>query len=649
MTNHSSAFNPTTTNLPPAQFADVLCAAETLMHQGQLQEAQTITTAVLKQSPYEPTALNLLGLILLHQQQPELAATKIRQAVTEAPYTADYHYNLGCVLVALDQLESAHQSFEQALALNPNHAAAHNNLGATLLKQKRYPEAQDVLLAAIERDPDNSSLYSNLGSALREQGNLEDARAVLEYAVQLNPQLATAWSNLGDLLCAMGHSATGVACFERALALNPQEASALNNQAHLMLGRGNLVDGWPAYEARKRLNPKDYHRYPFAQWNGEDLSEKTVLVYAEQGVGDEVLYAHCFPDLIGCARQVVIDCDPRLATLFARSFPQAKIHPVARKISQDEPLPVATVDYQVAAGSLPGFFRQHISDFLPHQGYLNTDPARVDYWRQQLAALGVGRKIGFAWRSGLLGVRRGGYTEISDWAPMFGLEGFHWINLQYGDCRDELDYARQHFNAKIIDFGEHGLNLKDDLDDCAALYQALDLVIAPNTAITSVAGAVGAKVWVLSGGWIQLGQGGQLPWYPSLQIVGNRGKDAVCSTKGGHRALAVALDLAALDQPQPTPDDYWQQLVHKLSQHRGNCEGIGYAVVQDIHKSWDTAFVWAMLDVDRSVYSPRGQIKQALLHGYLGEFETASALIESAYAQDDSITDGFVQLAAIMA
>jgi len=165
---------------------------------------------------------------------------------------------------------------------------------------------------------------------------------------------------------------------------------------------------------------------------------------------------------------------------------------------------------------LPQFWRQRLTDFPQQPGYLQPDAARVAVWRRRLAALGPGRKIGFAWRSGVRGARRDvHYSALTDWGPLFAVPGQHWINLQYGECAAELARARADFAVELIVYD--GLNLKDDLDDCAALCQALDLVIAPNIAVALLAAAVGTATWLLGEAWFAHGQTTP-PWYPTLRI-----------------------------------------------------------------------------------------------------------------------------------
>ncbi|EIC22297.1 tetratricopeptide repeat protein [Thiorhodovibrio frisius] len=653
-------------------------------------QAEATARARLADNPYDPQALAELATALLDQGQHEQAAKYLRQALIEAPERAELHFMLGLALEPIGRIRESAAAFEQTIARNPGHADAWNNLGAMHIRLREYEQATNAFVRAAQLQPGNSHYYSNLGSALREQGKLEEARPILEKTVELDPNNACAWTNLGDVLSACNQPQEGSRCYQRALELNPDEPAAAYNQSIERLAGGDLANGWSAYETRKRLTPLAHARYPYPhllppdgpqpnglQANGQapsnadspdppagpgDISDKTILVYAEQGVGDEILFVNCIPDLIRDAGQVIIDCDPRLAALFARSFPEATIHPVDRARNKTGPKPKLPagqeVDYQIAAGSLPGIYRKSLADFPgqgQHQGYLKPDPERVAHWRARLAELGEGRKIGFAWRSGLRSARRDvGYTDIDDWGPILSLPGNKFINLQYGECADELAHAQDSFGVDIVNFGGQELDLKDDLDDCAALYQALDLIIGPNTAVTSLAGATGANVWMLGGGWIRHAQPNP-PWYPGLVAI-NEPLQAACTQPSAQRSLLLAIKLAELDAPKPpvpapqTPEPptihYWGKLAKLFSQTAHHCEGIGHAIAH-YKPQWlcSRAFLQAMTKADQHAKTGEGLILLALLHGYLDDLTQAEKLIEQAYAIDETVQDGFARLA----
>jgi hypothetical protein len=245
----------------------------------------------------------------------------------------------------------------------------------------------------------------------------------------------------------------------------------------------------------------------------------TLLVYAEQGIGDEILFASCLPEVVAAARHCVIDCAPKLAALFQRSFPTATV----RGGYQTDPVDWARslgVDLQIPAGSLPLHLRREASGFPAHAGYLRADAGKVDRWRDRLRALGPGRTIGLSWRGGTARTRaeRRSIT-LAELAPVLGLPGFHFVSLQY-----DQDAA-----AEVTDFGSkfgrlihHWPDAIDDFDETAALVTALDGVVSVCTAVVHLAGALGRPAWVMTPRvpeWRYGAQGERMPWYPSVRLV----------------------------------------------------------------------------------------------------------------------------------
>jgi hypothetical protein len=206
--------------------------------------------------------------------------------------------------------------------------------------------------------------------------------------------------------------------------------------------------------------------------------------------------------------------------LFARSFPAAEAIP-----RTDPPHPsTRQAELQTPAGSAGRWLRPSLERFprgFPHdKGYLRASAPRVSHWRARVGALGAGFKAGICWRSGLMaGLRRLDCTDLRDWDPVLTVPGVHFVNLQYDDCRAELDHALARFGVPI--HGWPDIDLKKDIDEVAALMTALDLVVSVGTSVACLAGALGRPVWQLtltsSGDLWTMGQS-CVPWFPSMRI-----------------------------------------------------------------------------------------------------------------------------------
>jgi len=281
---------------------------------------------------------------------------------------------------------------------------------------------------------------------------------------------------------------------------------------------GNFSEGWPEYEWRWAGNGLSYRPFPQPVWEGEPLGGKTILVYSEQGVGDEIMFASCIPDLIERAGHVIIDCERRLAPLFQRSFPIATIHggPQINDMSWLSGVP--SVDVQVAIGSLPLYLRHNFDDFHRHSGYLVPEPTKLARWRKRFRELGSGLKVGISWRGGNPSKMRNRSTPLTLWSEILTSPGIHFINLQYGNCKDELAEAKQSLGIEIHDW-EDADPLKD-LDDFSAQISALDLVISIDNSTVHMAGALATPVWILlpfAPEWRWLTDRDDSYWYPNVR------------------------------------------------------------------------------------------------------------------------------------
>jgi hypothetical protein len=254
-------------------------------------------------------------------------------------------------------------------------------------------------------------------------------------------------------------------------------------------------------------------------WNGEPLDGKNVLVCAEQGIGDQIMFASCLPDLISRINHCVVECESRLVPLFERSFPGTSAIPRHGGNQLERTAVLSTLDVHVPLGSLPRYFRRDIRAFTAHDGFLKVDHDRRDNWRERFASVGEGLRIGVSWRGGSKGKEaRQRSTLLSQWWEICSVTGTHFINVQYGDCRAELATAEQQ-GIKIHHYEESD-PLKD-MDDFAALLQALDLVISVDNATVHMAGALGVPVWTLLpyvADWRWLRDRSDSPWYPSMRL-----------------------------------------------------------------------------------------------------------------------------------
>ena len=413
-------------------------------------------------------------------------------------------------------------SYNKAIELKPDWVEAYINRSDALTKLGRLGAAVASCDQAIQLKPNYAEAYSNRGSALTELGQLEEAMVSYNKAIELKPDYAEAYSNRGNALKALGQLEAAVDSYDQAIELKPDYAEAHWNLSLALLLLGDLRNGWPKYEYGKLIK-KDKRRLahaPYPLWDREPLADKVILVTAEQGIGDQVMFASCLPDLINLnPKQIILECDLRLAPLFARSFPGIDVQDRKERKNVDWLNEIGDIDFQIATGSLPGFFRQQLSHFPSSRSFLVSNTVLRDKWRRRYDDLGQGMKIGISWTGGAKDSRKKAEAPaLEQWLSLLRMRAC-FINLQYGDHGQELRQLEESSGIHIYDWED--VDPLTDLDNQAAQIAELDLVISFDNATVQIAGAIGKKTWVLvptPPRWVWVLDRSDSPWYPAAKL-----------------------------------------------------------------------------------------------------------------------------------
>lgn len=507
---------------PPAPQDAVALRERAVEHAmaGALGEAQRILEAALHLEAGSADTLSLLGNVHLLRQERTLAEARYRAALAAAPGHAAALANLGILLDADGRREEAADCFRRAIDADPG--AEHAMLRLVELVPDDVVPVDDIarLRRVVARDPYHAVAHAALGRLLL-RGRFDAARALaaLERALSLGVGDAGTLTAYGMALHETGRFDAALEAFGRALDVDATHVHARFHRAVTLLTLGRYAQAWPDYELRLRSEDRRLPALPTPQWQGEPLYGKTILVHGEQGLGDEILFASCLPEIIAQARNCVIDCSPRLAGLFARAFPGAAVQGRAPGAPLDlRSLPA--IDYQTPAGSLPRFLRNGPGSFPRHEGYLRADAGRVAAWRERLRALGDGRKIGLSWRGGTPRTR----TERRSLAPpllapLLREPGLHFVSLQYGDDAGTEAIALSAASGRPVHQFPAAIA---DYEETAALAVALDGIVSVCTAIVHLGGALGRPVWVATPQvpeWRYGCAGERMAWYPSVRLV----------------------------------------------------------------------------------------------------------------------------------
>ncbi len=511
--------------------------------QGRFDQAAAAYREALRTRPDYAEAMGNLGAVLRTLNRSGEAEGVLRQALALAPHLADARAALGLALLDLDRADEGEAILREALRQRPDHAGAllalagalqrrsqpaeapyrrhmtvqpsdaeaWNGWGLELQKRDRIDEAAGAFAKALRLAPLMTEALTNLGSVRRLQGRSAEAAVLQRRALDLRPDYAAAHSNLGQALQDLGDDRAAENSFTRALEFDPKELTARFNRALLRLRHGRLKAGWEDYADRftsGRLGrPREF---PMPEWGGEDLTGRRLLLWAEQGLGDELMFGSILSDLVGRVGSLIIECDPRLVPLFQRSFPSAQARaPTARPDDADRHLPF---------GSLPRLLRGRLADFPARSGWLVPDQARAADWRGRLAGLGPGLTVGVAWTSRRITTeRRAAYTTLDQWGPLLRLPHMRIVSLQYDGREEEIAAAERRFGVTIHRWSD--LDQTADLEGTAALIAGLDLAVTVASSAGEFAGALGVPVWRLGNpDWTHLGAETR-PWFPSMRSL----------------------------------------------------------------------------------------------------------------------------------
>ena len=511
---------------------------------------RSLLRAIELEHDFAPAHLEL-GLNYRDQGKFEDAADYLQLAAHFAPESAAAAFELGETLAKLARVDAAKAAYREALARDRRHGAAWLGLANLLKTDGELAESIDCYRFAVACEPAGANAHARLGYALYRMGRHDEARPCFDAALALEPDLMEAHHNLGLMLLETGNAAAALESFGRALAIGPElietraciahalrdlgrldEAiaqydavlaqhpnftDAVINRSYALLMKDDYADGWDAYARRFTSGAMVARGFPYPEWQGQPLAGKRLLVYAEQGLGDEIMFASCLPDVLRAGADCVIECNTRLAELFRRSFPQARVHGADKNGDKHWLRKSQPVDVQAAIGSLPQYLRRARADFPARRGYLMADAQRAEFWRGKLAA-GAALRVGIAWRGGTPRSRHlVRSTELPQWLPLLRVPGATFCALQYGDIAAELADLHARSGTTVTPLGD----AVNDLDELAAVISALDLVISIDNTVAHLAGALGQNAWTLladSPEWRYPRAGAAMPWYPSMRL-----------------------------------------------------------------------------------------------------------------------------------
>jgi tetratricopeptide (TPR) repeat protein len=531
----------------PINTAQILQDALSLHQQGRLREAEKLYMRALKAAPDNFDALHLLGLINAQNGQMGEAYRLMSAALRINPNVPDVLINFANVLHGLKRDDEALATIDKALALRPGDPDALLHRGNALIALNRPNDAlpcfdavlardaghRDALLnrgvaratlghheqaladfdAFLARMPSDAEALYNRGTALIELGRYAEALFAFDKVLAAAPQHLRAWTNRGRALQALNRHEEAIASFDKALAIDKNYGDAHFNAALSLLALGNFRRGFADYEWRwKRTGMTDARRgYRGRLWLGEyPIDRRTILLLAEQGLGDTIQFIRYAPLLAQMGANVVLEVQPELKALLSTVSGVASCH------ARGETLPA--FDVYCPLGSLPLALKTETSSVPATLPYVRTDDAQIAKWRPALEGL-PGKRVALTWAGHARHANdRNRSIDLKLLEPLFKCEGISFVSIQR-DLRG--DDAARLAQFGITDFGPR----LADMTDTAAVLALTDLLVSVDTSVVHLAGAMGREAWVMlpfMPDWRWTLTNERSPWYPTMRLFRQR-------------------------------------------------------------------------------------------------------------------------------
>ena len=474
-------------------------------------------------SPESPEIYDLLGTAQVKCQKPQEAKASYEKALEINPNNSGVQTNLGNVLRELGDLEGAQNAYEMSLKIDPDYRQARVSLATVFHELGQYSKAEEIYKLLVVQKSCDVGLYINYSSTLLFQKKVNLAIEVCDEGLQRFGESPELLFSKGHLLGLKGELSQSARVLERLLLISPGHAQgSLALSIHYFLDE-KWSEAWQAYEARFHTGNVSLRPFSHKFWQGEDLSGKTILIWGEQGVGDEVMFISMLPDIINAGADIIFETDERLLPIFQRSFPSVKFW--ARESSPAKELNSPLIDFQCPSGNLGRWLRRGESDFPKCHSFLVTQKSTVEKLRGRYKkARSI--LVGLAWQSKNPEIGEAKSVTLKSLQPFFEVSGVRFIDLQYGDTSQEREsfYATSGYEL----FHDDSIDQMKSLDSFACQVGAMDLIISISNTTVHMAGALGVPVWVMLQNipdrrWLMDRR--DSPWYSGVRLYRQKAAD----------------------------------------------------------------------------------------------------------------------------
>jgi Flp pilus assembly protein TadD len=495
-----------------------------LLLAGDRAKAEIALSRFLESDAWQLDDLADLGAQLVPRSRFALATQVFAKWTEATPNNPEPWTNLGLCLSRQKRLQDARSVLEYALEIVPDYLPAMNNLGEVYQELGENDLQMKNCLQAVSKYPNSALAFNNLGSAYVELARFDEAKQAFNTCLKLDASSFEAKFNLAKIASRSGDSQLALEYLESAKAQNAGMGPRQSDMLDLQLGieyliSGRIKEGWDLYE--KGFSPAipaslargPQRQFSVPMWDGQNLSSgERLMIWREQGVGDEIRFTALIPLLPQSVRNnLTLECDHRLVKLFARSMPEMKV--------RSESQTIIDFNYHLPIGSLPRLLMSSVDFLRDAPPLLHPDPADVAKFAGRLAEFKDKKLIGICWRSHKLSANRNKkYTSLEDWRSVLSIPRALFVNLQYGECEEEIQQIERELGICILRWPD--LDLMNDFNGIAALIKNLDLVVSISSAVVPLAGAVGTQtISMTRQNWVLLGQIDHYPWFPSVKPI----------------------------------------------------------------------------------------------------------------------------------
>lgn len=481
------------------------------LHQsGNIKQAESIYRQILDIDPSNPDALHLLGVILTDTDN-EKAENYIKKAIENSP-SINYYISLAKLYTVQNNLTEAINCYQTVIKHKPDYFEVYNIIGNMLSELDNVEEAVEYYNKAIEINPDYVEAYYNFGNLLLNNDLIEEAKSLYNLALTKNSDYVDAYYNMGAAFHYQQNFEEAIKCYEKALAIKPDHIEVLYNLAIAYLIQKKFDKGWEIYRKLRCLKQAKFQIEKFlvdTQWNGESLTNKTIYVYHEQGLGDTIFSSRYLPVLNSLGAKVLVKPQKELTELFRSNNLKAEI--IDSSIDESKLI----FDTHISMYYLLGVLNINNDNIPSQKGYLKADPEKIQCYKQNFFNNNK-YKVGIVWQGSpnfKNDKRRS--VLLQNFYDFTKIKNIEIYSLQKGKGSEQLLKVPENFG--IIDLGKE----IEDFADTAAVIENLDLVISVDTSVAHLAGAMGKPVWMLIPyfpDWRWFTHTEECVWYDSMKI-----------------------------------------------------------------------------------------------------------------------------------